>query len=118
MPATFIVLMSFTSLVLDRSAAAARVSLGVTTVLTITTVMHSAKANLPHTSYPKVNLKLHVICCLTVLKINTEILMEAKYNLILIILLGNRNISRRMLSVQLHNIIRIFGYKLLRKKTI
>ena len=54
MPATFIVLMSFISLVLDRQACAARVSLGVTTVLTITTFMHSAKINLPHTSYPKV----------------------------------------------------------------
>ena len=51
---TFIVLMSFISLVLDRQACAARVSLGVTTVLTITTFMHSAKINLPHTSYPKV----------------------------------------------------------------
>ena len=54
MPATFIVLMSFISLVLDRNATAARIGLGVTTVLTITTLMHSAKSNLPHTSYPKV----------------------------------------------------------------
>ena len=58
MPATFIVLMSFISLVLDRNACAARVSLGVTTVLTITTLMHSAKSNLPHTSYPKVSYKV------------------------------------------------------------
>jgi len=54
MPATFIVLMSFTSLWLDRSAVPARVSLGVTTVLTTTTIMSAAKSDLPHTSYPKV----------------------------------------------------------------
>ena len=54
MPATFIVLMSFTSLWLDRSAVPARVSLGVTTVLTTTTIMSSVKSDLPHTSYPKV----------------------------------------------------------------
>ena len=60
MPATFIVLMSFISLVLDRNACAARVSLGVTTVLTITTLMHSAKSNLPHTSYPKVIIQSYI----------------------------------------------------------
>ena len=54
MPASFIVLMSFTSLWLDRTAVPARVSLGVTTVLTTTTLMSSAKMDLPHTSYPKV----------------------------------------------------------------
>ena len=55
MPATFIVFMSFTSLWLDRTAVPARVSLGVTTVLTTTTLMSSSKVDLPHTSYPKVN---------------------------------------------------------------
>ena len=56
MPATFIVLMSFTSLWLDRSAVPARVGLGVTTVLTTTTIMSSSKNDLPHTSYPKVSI--------------------------------------------------------------
>ena len=54
MPATFIVLMSFTSFWLDRGATPARVSLGVTTVLTMTTLLSSANKNLPHTAYPKV----------------------------------------------------------------
>lgn len=59
MPATFIVFMSFTSLWIDRSSVPARVSLGVTTVLTITTLMSAAKADLPQTSYPKVNIVLN-----------------------------------------------------------
>ena len=54
MPATFIVLMSFTSFWIDRQATPARVSLGVTTVLTMTTLSSSANTNLPPTAYPKV----------------------------------------------------------------
>ena len=54
LPASFIVLMSFTSFWLDRNATPARVSLGVTTVLTMTTLLSSANKNLPHTAYPKV----------------------------------------------------------------
>ena len=54
MPASFIVAMSFTSFWLDRAATPARVSLGVTTVLTITTLLSSANNNLPPTAYPKV----------------------------------------------------------------
>ena len=53
MPATFIVVIAFSSFWLDRSATPARVSLGVTTVLTITTLLSSANGNLPHTAYPK-----------------------------------------------------------------
>ena len=53
MPATFIVLMAFTSFWIDRKATPARVSLGVTTVLTMTTLSSSANANLPPTAYPK-----------------------------------------------------------------
>lgn len=53
MPATFIVVISFTSFWLDRAATPARVSLGVTTVLTITTLLSSANINLPPTAYPK-----------------------------------------------------------------
>ncbi|TRY68905.1 hypothetical protein TCAL_03794 [Tigriopus californicus] len=53
MPASFIVVISFTSFWLDRAATPARVSLGVTTVLTITTLLSSANINLPPTAYPK-----------------------------------------------------------------
>ena len=58
MPASFIVLMSFTSFWLDRSATPARVSLGVTTVLTMTTLLSSSDNNLPPTSYPKVYISI------------------------------------------------------------
>jgi hypothetical protein len=54
MPASFIVTMSFTSFWFDRAATPARVSLGVTTVLTMTTLLSSANNNLPPTAYPKV----------------------------------------------------------------
>ncbi len=54
MPASFIVVISFTSFWLERSATPARVSLGVTTVLTITTLLSSSNSNLPPTAYPKV----------------------------------------------------------------
>ena len=37
-----------------RRATPARITLGVTTVLTITTLKANADSNLPHTSYPKV----------------------------------------------------------------
>ena len=37
-----------------RRATPARITLGVTTVLTITTLKTNADSNLPHTSYPKV----------------------------------------------------------------
>ena len=53
MPASFIVVMSFSSFWLDRQAVPARVSLGVTTVLTITTLLSSSNINLPVTAYPK-----------------------------------------------------------------
>ena len=73
MPATFIVFMSFTSLWLDRNAVPARVSLGVTTVLTTTTLMSSAKVDLPHTSYPKVNLLLRVSLSLVYSLVNNNL---------------------------------------------
>ena len=53
MPATLIVVISFSSFWFDRSATPARVSLGITTVLTITTLLSSANVNLPQTAYPK-----------------------------------------------------------------
>ena len=54
MPATFIVVISWTSFWLERSAIPARVSLGVTTVLSITTLLSNSNDNLPPTAYPKV----------------------------------------------------------------
>lgn len=54
MPASFIVFMSFTSFWLDRTATPARVSLGVTSTLTMTTLLSSSNNNLPPTAYPKV----------------------------------------------------------------
>ena len=98
MPATFIVLMSFTSLWLDRSAVPARVSLGVTTVLTTTTIMSAAKSDLPHTSYPKVIIpRLHfkIFFELIWLDSRSVVLYIVRYFLIS----GNRYISTRMLFV-------------------
>ena len=57
-PAVFIVFMSWFNFWLNRRATPARITLGVTTVLTITTLKAQADANLPHTSYPKVRLSL------------------------------------------------------------
>ena len=54
MPATSIVVISWTSFWLERSAIPARVSLGVTTVLSITTLLSNSNDNLPPTAYPKV----------------------------------------------------------------
>ena len=41
-------------MIVTRRATPARITLGVTTVLTITTLKANADSNLPHTSYPKV----------------------------------------------------------------
>jgi len=49
-----ILLLFFNSFWLDRAATPARVSLGVTTVLTITTLLSASNNNLPATAYPKV----------------------------------------------------------------
>ena len=54
MPATSIVVISWTSFWLERSAIPARVSLGVTTVLSITTLLSNSNDNLPPTAYPTV----------------------------------------------------------------
>ncbi len=48
-----IVVISWVSFWLNRNAAPARVSLGVTTVLTMTTLMSSTNAQLPKISYVK-----------------------------------------------------------------
>ena len=62
MPAVFIVFMSWFNFWLNRSATPARITLGVTTVLTLTTLMSNANANLPKTSYPKVPLEIFDYC--------------------------------------------------------
>ena len=50
--------MSSLLMIVIRRATPARITLGVTTVLTITTLKANADSNLPHTSYPKVNIIL------------------------------------------------------------
>uniref|UniRef100_A0AC34R330 Gamma-aminobutyric acid receptor subunit beta n=1 Tax=Panagrolaimus sp. JU765 TaxID=591449 RepID=A0AC34R330_9BILA len=52
-PASLIVVISFVSFWLDRAAIQARVGLGVTTVLTMTTLMSSVNGSLPKVSYVK-----------------------------------------------------------------
>ena len=52
-PSSLIVVISWVSFWLNRNASPARVSLGVTTVLTMTTLMSSTNAQLPKISYVK-----------------------------------------------------------------
>lgn len=52
-PSSLIVIISWVSFWLNRNATPARVSLGVTTVLTMTTLMSSTNAALPKISYVK-----------------------------------------------------------------
>ena len=52
-PSSLIVIISWVSFWLNRGAAPARVGLGVTTVLTMTTLMASVNAALPKISYMK-----------------------------------------------------------------
>ena len=52
-PSSLIVVISWVSFWVNRNAAPARVSLGVTTVLTMTTLMSSTNAQLPKISYVK-----------------------------------------------------------------
>lgn len=52
-PSGLIVIISWVSFWLNRNATPARVSLGVTTVLTMTTLMSSTNAALPKISYVK-----------------------------------------------------------------
>ena len=52
-PAVFIVIMSWFNFWLNRTATPARITLGVTTVLTLSTLMNKADSNLPKTAYPK-----------------------------------------------------------------
>ena len=63
-PSSLIVVMSWVSFWLNRGAAPARVGLGVTTVLTMTTLMASVNAALPKISYMKsIDIYLGKILC-------------------------------------------------------
>ena len=61
-PSSLIVVMSWVSFWLNRGAAPARVSLGVTTVLTMTTLINSVNAALPKISYMK-SIDIYLFVC-------------------------------------------------------
>jgi len=61
-PSSMIVVMSWVSFYLDRSSAPARVGLGVTTVLTMVTLMGSVNRSLPKISYMKA-LDIYLAVC-------------------------------------------------------
>jgi len=61
-PSSLIVVMSWVSFWLNRGAAPARVSLGVTTVLTMTTLSNSVNAALPKVSYMK-SIDIYLFVC-------------------------------------------------------
>ena len=61
-PSSLIVVMSWVSFWLNRGAAPARVGLGVTTVLTMTTLINSVNASLPKISYMK-SIDIYLFVC-------------------------------------------------------
>merc|ERR1719266_2558117 len=61
-PSSLIVVMSWVSFWLNRGAAPARVGLGVTTVLTMTTLINSVNAALPKVSYMK-SIDIYLFVC-------------------------------------------------------
>ena len=61
-PSSLIVIMSWVSFWLNRGAAPARVGLGVTTVLTMTTLINSVKTALPKISYMK-SIDIYLFVC-------------------------------------------------------
>ena len=61
-PSSLIVVMSWVSFWLNRGAAPARVGLGVTTVLTMTTLINSVNAALPKISYMK-SIDIYMFVC-------------------------------------------------------
>ena len=61
-PSSLIVVMSWVSFWLNRGAAPARVGLGVTTVLTMTTLINSVNAALPKISYMK-SIDIYLFVC-------------------------------------------------------
>ena len=61
-PSTLIVVLSWMSFWLDRTSAPARVSLGITTVLTMVTFIWSTNASLPKISYIK-GIDVYLVFC-------------------------------------------------------
>lgn len=61
-PSTLIVILSWVSFWIDRTAAPARVSLGITTVLTMVTFIWSTNASLPKISYIK-GIDVYLVAC-------------------------------------------------------
>jgi hypothetical protein len=61
-PSTLLVVLSWVSFWLDRTAAPARVSLGITTVLTMVTFIWSTNASLPKISYVK-SIDVYLVFC-------------------------------------------------------
>ena len=61
-PSSLIVVMSWVSFYLDRASAPARTGLGVTTVLTMVTLMGSVNSSLPKISYMKA-LDIYLAVC-------------------------------------------------------
>ena len=61
-PSSLIVVMSWVSFWINRGAAPARVGLGVTTVLTMTTLINSVNAALPKISYMK-SIDIYLFVC-------------------------------------------------------
>jgi len=55
-PSSLIVVLSWMSFWLDRNAVPARVALGITTVLTLTTLISNTNASLPKVAYPVTHL--------------------------------------------------------------
>lgn len=61
-PSSMIVILSWVSFWIDRTAAPARVTLGITTVLTMVTFIWSTNASLPKISYVK-GIDVYLVCC-------------------------------------------------------
>lgn len=61
-PSTLIVVLSWVSFWLSRDAVPARVALGITTVLTMTTLISSTNASLPKISYLK-SIDVYLVTC-------------------------------------------------------
>jgi gamma-aminobutyric acid receptor subunit beta len=61
-PSCLIVVLSWISFWLHRDASPARVALGITTVLTMTTVLSSSNASLPKISYLK-SIDIYLVTC-------------------------------------------------------
>lgn len=95
-PSSLIVVISWVSFWLNRNASPARVSLGVTTVLTMTTLMSSTNAALPKISYVK----------------SIDIYLGTCFVMVFASLLGNANNFRLFDLVSFRFIIYILWFEL------